>query len=195
MPVWTPPNGEWKAIVNPSTSHVARSGQCATATPPAIGTGTELATLDYDRIDDGDDIYLDIDVATTNYYPYLMWEWVVPLAGAARSFNRLIFSHWCWGYGYRTNMFATQYGCKLYVWNAASAVWELIGSSTASSKDQLAHTVNTDWTTALNYVVSGTGRLHACLIGTYPKLLGYVNRLRVDQTVAFFKSPDAGMLR
>ena len=49
MPSWGPPSGEWKNITNPSSSSVARSGQCSTATPPAIGSGTEIATLDYDK--------------------------------------------------------------------------------------------------------------------------------------------------
>jgi len=195
MPNWGIPNGEWKAITNPSSTHVARSGQSSTATPPAIGSGTEIATLDYDKVDDDEGTYLDIDAATDAYYPYLMWEWRIPLYGAAKAFNKLMLSHWCWAYGYRTSKSGSLYGCKLYVWNAATSSWTLADSSTTTTKDQLAHTVNTDWTTALNYVVSGTGRLHACLIGTYSKPTGYISRIRVDQMAYVFKSPDGWLLR
>lgn len=194
MPNWAPPNGEWKSITNPSSTHVARSGQSSIATPPAIGSGTEIATLDYDEIDDNDGTYLNIDASTTNYYPYLMWEWRIPLCGDAKAFHKIIFSHWCWGYGYRSTKSGALYGCKLYVWNAATSAWELVDSSTTSTKDQLSHTVPY-WDTALNYVVSGTGRLHACLIGTYAKPIGYISRIRVDHVACVFKSADGWMLR
>ena len=195
MPVWAMPSGEWKTITNPSSVSRARSGQSVAATPPAIGSGTEIATLDYDKVDDDEATYLDIDAATDSYYPYLMWEWEIPLYGSAGMFSKLVLSHWVWAYAYRTTKSGNQYGCKLYVWNAATSSWTLADSSTTTTKDQLAHTVNTDWTTALNFIVSGTARLHACLIGTYPKTTGYISRIRVDQMAGVFKAPDGWMMR